>query len=44
MRTKLRQKTKNIKKCLAQMFHGKPKRLHFSIKLNYTKKRGRKNV
>jgi len=42
MKTKLRQKTANIKKCVAQMCHGKMRRAHFWIKDSYMNERPHK--
>lgn len=38
----MRNKTKNIKKCVNQMCQGKPKMFHYGIKDKYIKSRGRK--
>lgn len=35
MKTKVRQKAKNLKKCKAKMCQGKPKVLHHDIKTKY---------
>lgn len=42
MKTKQRQKTANIKKCIGQMCEGKKKKLHYDIGDNYKTKRGHK--
>ena len=42
MKTKLRQKTANIKRCTNQMCQGKPKRSHFWIKDAYKNDRPHK--